>query len=252
VIGSFVALGDSFTEGLDDPDPSGAGFRGWADRLADLLATQQPGFRYANLAVRGKLVDQVVEEQVPLAVVGKPDLVTLCAGGNDVMRPGTDPDRLAASMTVAIDAVRTVGSRVVLFTGADPRNVPLLRRTRPKVIAYNDHLRALAERYECVLVDLWSMEPLYDWRAWSEDRLHLSAAGHARVAGHVAELLGVPGAPDWRAPWPPSERVGWFAARRADAYWLRVHVLPWVRRRLRGQSSGDGRSPKRPELSPYP
>ena len=151
MIRSFVALGDSFTEGLDDPDPTGAGFRGWADRLADLLAAQQPGFRYANLAVRGKLVDQVVEEQVPLAVVGKPDLVTLCAGGNDVMRPSTDPDRLAASMTVAIDAVRTAGSRVVLFTGVDPRNVPLLRRTRPKVIAYNDQLRALAERYECVV-----------------------------------------------------------------------------------------------------
>src|SRR5260370_34993018 len=46
-ISAFVAIGDSFTEGLHDPDPGG-GFRGWADRVADALAARQPGFRYAN------------------------------------------------------------------------------------------------------------------------------------------------------------------------------------------------------------
>ncbi|HEY3882863.1 MAG TPA: SGNH/GDSL hydrolase family protein, partial [Trebonia sp.] len=61
---SFVALGDSFTEGLNDPAPGG-GFRGWADRLAGLLAAEYPGLRYANLAVRGKLLREIVAEQVP-------------------------------------------------------------------------------------------------------------------------------------------------------------------------------------------
>ncbi len=51
-IDTFVAIGDSFTEGLNDPDPGG-GFRGWADRVAGALSAQRPGFRYANLAVRG-------------------------------------------------------------------------------------------------------------------------------------------------------------------------------------------------------
>jgi lysophospholipase L1-like esterase len=63
---SFVAIGDSFTEGLNDAAPGG-GFRGWADRLAGLLAAEYPGLRYANLAVRGKLLRQIVAEQVPAA-----------------------------------------------------------------------------------------------------------------------------------------------------------------------------------------
>ena len=95
---SFVALGDSFTEGLDDPyladDQStpvgpaagkGAGdFRGWADRLAEYLAeSHAPRLRYANLAIRGRRIDQVVEEQVPMALEMKPDLVSFAAGVND-------------------------------------------------------------------------------------------------------------------------------------------------------------------------
>lgn len=252
MIRSFVALGDSFTEGLNDPDPAGPRFRGWADRLADMLAARQPGFRYANLAVRGRLLEQVVAEQLPIAVASTPDLVSLCAGGNDLMRPGADPDRLGESMAGAVAAVRAIGAQVVLFTGADPRNVPILRRIRPRVIAYNDYLRAIADQRGCVIADLWSLSTLYDWRAWSEDRLHLSAAGHRLVAGHVAELLGVSGGGEWRQPWPPADPVRWVSRRRADARWLRVHVLPWVLRRVRGRSSGDGMPPKRPDLSPYP
>ncbi|HKE50383.1 MAG TPA: SGNH/GDSL hydrolase family protein [Actinomycetes bacterium] len=253
MIRSFVALGDSFTEGLDDPDPSGVGFRGWADRLAEVLAARQAGFRYANLAVRGRLLDQVVADQVPHAVASTPDLVSLCAGGNDLMRPGADPDRLGELMAGAVAGVRATGARVVLFTGVDPRNVPILRRIRPRVILYNDHLRAIGDQHGCLVADLWSLSTLYDWRAWSEDRLHLSAAGHRLVAGYVAELLGVGGGRgEWQQPWPPADPVRWVSRRRADAHWLRAHVLPWVGRRLRGRSSGDGMPPKRPDLSPYP
>ena len=95
VIEAFVAIGDSFTEGLNDPDPGG-GFRGWADRVAAALAAQRPGFRYANLAVRGKRLGQVVAEQVPRAAELAPDLVSLAAGGNDILR-GADVDVLASS-----------------------------------------------------------------------------------------------------------------------------------------------------------
>ncbi|GAA2905465.1 hypothetical protein GCM10020220_113400 [Nonomuraea rubra] len=84
---SFVALGDSFTEGLNDPGPDGH-YRGWADRVAERLAADDPSFRYANLAVRGKLLDQIVAEQVPLAVDMAPDLISFCAGGE---RPAAAP-----------------------------------------------------------------------------------------------------------------------------------------------------------------
>ena len=63
----FIALGDSFTEGMTDEVVDG-NFRGWADRVADVLTTQSPDFTYMNLAIRGKLVKQVVDDQVPIAL----------------------------------------------------------------------------------------------------------------------------------------------------------------------------------------
>src|SRR5262249_24799452 len=88
---SFVAIGDSFTQGLNDAAPGG-GFRGWADGLAGLAAAEYPGLRYANLSVLGKLLRQIVAEQVPAAAGMAPSLVSIAGGGNDILRPGADPD----------------------------------------------------------------------------------------------------------------------------------------------------------------
>jgi lysophospholipase L1-like esterase len=253
-IGSFVALGDSFTEGLDDPRADRAGYLGWADRFAAMLAEQQAGLRYANLAVRGKLLGQVADEQVPPAVAMAPDLVSLAAGGNDLLRPRSDPDALAERFDEIVRALLMAGGQVLIFTGFDPR-FPVVRLIRGKVAAYNMHLRAIAGRHQCPLVDLWSMSVLHDPRAWSADRLHLTGDAHRRVALRACEVLEVPVAADWREPWPTaagtaSPRRAWLAARRMDLRWARVHAAPWVARRLRGVSSGDGVSPKRPELLP--
>jgi lysophospholipase L1-like esterase len=257
-IGSFVAIGDSFTEGLHDPDPDG-GYRGWADRVADTMAQRRPGFRYANLAIRGKLLDEVLAEQLPRAVEMAPDLVSLAAGGNDILR-GDDVDLLAAHFEPGVAKLQAAGCRVVIFTGFDPRVFPVIRWLRGRIAAYNMHLRGIADDYGCDLVDLWSMRVLNDTRAWSPDRLHLTAEGHRRVALRTCEVLGVPVTGDWRAPLPPAAGSGnansgnkaWLAARRQDARWAREFAAPWVRRRLTGASSGDGLLAKRPELLALP
>jgi lysophospholipase L1-like esterase len=106
---SFVALGDSFTEGIGDPYPDGS-YQGWADRFARHLAATSPGLAYANIAIRGKLVAQVIDEQVPVAIGLAPDLVSIAAGGNDLLRPGADPDALAASFERGVAALRSAGS----------------------------------------------------------------------------------------------------------------------------------------------
>ncbi|WP_083502252.1 SGNH/GDSL hydrolase family protein [Sphaerimonospora mesophila] len=250
---SYVAVGDSFTEGLNDPGLNGtSGFRGWADRVAERLARIEPGFRYANLAVRGKLLDQIVEDQVPRAVRLAPDLVSLCAGGNDLLRPGSDPDRMAKKLAAAVRDLRATGADVVLFTGVDPRDTPIMRRARGKFAVFYLHVRSISDLYGCRLVDQWSMQGLRDWRAWSEDRLHMNAEGHRLVAAKVLDVLGVPIADDWRKTWPPREQVDPRAKRREDARWLREHLGPWIGRRIRGRSSGDGLDPKRPDLTPLP
>jgi lysophospholipase L1-like esterase len=251
VLNSWVAVGDSFTEGLSDEAPDGS-YIGWADRLAARLSTRNPEFRYANLALRGKLLREIIEEQVPVAVEVKPDLVTLCAGGNDLIIPGSDVDALADEYEQAVVDLRKAGCEVVVFTGPDPRKQPVVRRIRGKVGIYNSHLRAIADRHGARLVDLWGMAPLVDPRAWSDDRLHFSAVGHERIALRAAEVLDVPVTDDWRQPWPPEEPTPWLRSRQADIEWTRVYLLPWVRRQLRGKSTGDGLVPKRPELQPLP
>ncbi len=254
-VGSFVALGDSFTEGLDDPRADQAGYLGWADRFAEMLAAQQPGLRYANLAVRGKMLGEVAGEQIPRAIAMAPDLVSLAAGGNDLLRPRGDPDALAEAFDDAVRALLIAGCQVLVFTGFDPR-FPVVRLIRGKVAAYNMHLRAIADHHQCHLVDLWSMTVLHDPGAWSADRLHLTPDAHRRVALRACEVLGVPAAADWREPWPAAAGIAssparaWLAARRTDLRWARVHAAPWVARRVRGVSSGDGIGPKRPELRP--
>ena len=253
---SFVAIGDSFTEGLNDAVPGG-GFRGWADRAAGLLAVEYPGLRYANLAVRGKLLRQIVAEQVPAAAAMSPGLISIAGGGNDLLRPGADPDTLAELLDVAVARLRGSGAQVLMFTGFDPVGVPVIRLLRGRIAAFNMHLRAIADERGCYLVDLWSTRFLRSPAAWSPDRLHLSAQSHQRIALRACEVLGVPVDEDWRnplaadpplAPLPAVARAAWVAARREDARWAREYLAPWVNRRLHGRSSGDGRTAKRPSL----
>lgn len=172
---SYVALGDSFTEGLNDPSPDGT-FAGWADRLAWMLAAGRPEgeFRYANLAVRGRLLDQIVAEQVPQVQRIQPDLVTFVAGGNDILRPGSDPDLVAERFEAAVVRLRESAGTVLISTGFDTRGMTVLKHLRGKIATYNVHLRAIADRNDCAVADLWSLRTLQSRQAWSEDRLHLS------------------------------------------------------------------------------
>src|SRR5215472_16473771 len=183
---SFVAIGDSFTEGYGDYYPDGS-CRGWADRFARLLDASAPGLTYANLGVRGKLLRQVISEQVPRAIGLKPDFISLAAGGNDLLRPRADPGELATSFEQAVIQLRAAGTQVLLFSGFDPAGLPLMRLIRNKCIAYNAQVKNIAARHDCLHVDLWSMTVLADPRQWCADRLHLAADGHRRVALHVAE-----------------------------------------------------------------
>ncbi|MFF3768182.1 SGNH/GDSL hydrolase family protein [Streptomyces sp. NPDC001922] len=260
LIGSYTAVGDSFTEGVGDPGPGGA-FLGWADRLAVLLSdvhsgsggpdgTPPEGFRYANLAVRGRLLDQIVAEQVPRAKELGPDLVSFCAGGNDILRPGSDPDDVAERFEAAVaDLTGAVGT-VMVCTGFDTRGVPVLRHLRGKIATYTAHVRAIADRYECPVLDLWSLRSVQDRRAWDGDRLHLSPDGHTRVALRAAQVLGLPVPADPDQPWPPEPERGAAEVRRDNVQWAREHLVPWIGRRLRGESSGDHVEPKRPDLLP--
>lgn len=244
----YLALGDSFTEGLNDPDPQRPGeYRGWADRLAEHLAAASEGeVEYANLAIRGRLMPQVLAEQVPVALEAQPDLVSLIAGGNDLLRPGGDPDALAAALDEAVGRLRAAGADVLLATGTDPRRTPIIRRIRGRVAVFNAHVWSIAARHGAAVLDQWGAAWLQDRRMWDTDRIHLTAEGHRRMALAAAAALGIDAAGDWRTPLPPIPARPLRIAVGEEAAWVRGFVAPWVGRRLRGRSSGDGRIPKRP------
>ncbi|HWI32419.1 MAG TPA: SGNH/GDSL hydrolase family protein [Microbacterium sp.] len=246
----YVAVGDSFTEGIGDPEPGlPDGHRGWADRVAEVLSQQVDDFAYANLAVRGKLITQIVGDQIEPALALKPDLVSFSAGGNDVIRPGSDPDAVADQFEDAVVRLRRDGATVVVFTGIDTRFTPVFRNIRGKVAIYNENIRAIADRQDCIVADMWSLKEVQDMRFFDQDRLHPNPLGHHEIARMVLRALNVPN--DLQPMQPdPLPATTWREARGSDLVWARSHLVPWVLRRLRHESSGDLIKAKRPEPLP--
>ncbi|HVV11859.1 SGNH/GDSL hydrolase family protein [Amycolatopsis sp.] len=247
----FVALGDSCTEGLHDLYPGSKRYRGWADLAATTLAAAEPGLRYANLGVRGRRLDQIIVEQVPTALDLQPDLIALFGGANDVMTRNFRAEVVAKRVDAAVRILTRATPAVAVFTLSDVSNrVPGLLRIRPRLEALNEAIRAAAHKYGALLVDL-ADEDVTDLRYFGPDRLHLSEAGHRRLAAHLLGRLEIPFDPAWLQPLPGEPlRPGLLAHAR----WMWREVLPVAMTRTRnwfvGRSPGDGFTAKQPELLP--
>lgn len=255
----FVAIGDSFAEGVGDVEPRCPnGVRGWADRVAEVLARRDPEFRYANLALRGRLLPAIADEQLEPAVALEPDLVAICAGANDLIRPTVDIDALIEQYDAAIARLQRAGATVVTFTAYDTGGTPVFGALRGRLAIYNELLREVVDTRNrstadgslppVVLVDFWRMHEYSERRMWEFDRMHLSSAGHQRMAIGILDALGVD------HDLQPIEFVGGVAMspselRKNTRQWTHQYALPWVGRRLRGVSSGDALDPKYPELT---
>lgn len=242
----YVALGDSFTEGLmDEVGPDGR-HRGWADRLASRLSDHNPALEYANLAIRGRLMQQVIDEQVPAALALQPDLVSLAAGVNDTLRRSYDLDASATALENGVRALRRQGADVLLFAFGDPsRRSAVMGSVRDRIVRANAATAAIADRYGCYVVDFWGRAVFDDDAMWDEDRLHLSPLGHEWAARAAQEALGV-GDEQWRTPLAPSAVPSLPVRIRGHGRWVGQHLRPWLMRRIQGRSSGDAVTPKRP------
>ncbi|MFK5647318.1 SGNH/GDSL hydrolase family protein [Ornithinimicrobium sp. LYQ121] len=248
----YVAVGDSFTEGMSDPDPTTPGaYVGWADRLATLLAPHAEEFSYANLAVRGRKLADVAGPQLDAALELEPDLVSIVGGGNDLLRPRADVDALAARLETAVARARATGADVLMATPTDPAGAPIIGRTRGRVGVYIAHIWTIAEQHGAFVLNQWACDFLKDWRMWAQDRIHMTPEGHRRIALAAYAALGHdPADADWHVPLPPQAPPGALETIRDNAQWARDYGAPWVQRRLQGRSSGDTVSAKRPGLLP--
>jgi lysophospholipase L1-like esterase len=250
----FVAIGDSFTEGVGDVDAGRPnGVRGWADRVAEVLSRQTDDFGYANLAVRGRTMRPILAEQLEPAIALSPDLITVYAGGNDLIRPRCDVDGLAEPYDAAVARLAATGATIGLFSAFDPGGGGPFARLRGRFAVYNERVREIADRHGAIVLDSWRMRPEHPELMWSEDRLHLGPLGHRAVAIEVLDTLGVSHDLDLSDLSDPTGALGetpFRAGKRADLEWVLRHAAPWIKRRITGQSSGDGVTAKRPTLEP--
>lgn len=237
----FVAIGDSFTEGVGDELPDGT-VRGWADLAAQgwADAVREPVF-YANLAIRGKLARPIVEEQLEPALALQPTHLSFNGGGNDMLRPRADMERIADLFQRVKDRCDEAGVTLIFLSGANPSfHLPLGRVVQRRGDLLSDAVLArVTDRPDIVRALNWPDTELSQASYWSPDRLHMNERGHHRVAARVLDALGVSPPADW---WSLPEIDGRVVPRGAAYY--REHVSPWVRRRLTGRSSGDGRTAK--------
>ncbi|WP_104164393.1 SGNH/GDSL hydrolase family protein [Arthrobacter sp. SX1312] len=243
----YIAIGDSLSEGVGDlPWPDGTP-RGWTDRLAGLLTVHHGPVEYANLAVRGYKTDQIRDHQLDQALSFAPDLVTITAGMNDILRPRVDFDALQVSLAGLVAAFRKSDTTVMFvpipdLTGVSPAGSVIDSRRR----RLNTIYQQLADQMGVVPLASTDGTVFEDPRAWAADRLHLSELGHERLALGAADALGLAEASHWNTALEgarPSRSL------RTEAQWWWFYVLPWVNRRVRGRSSGDGRTAKLPTLS---
>lgn len=252
----LITCGDSFTEGMTDESVDGQ-YRGWSDRIADVMAQQVEGFTYANLSVRGKLVHQVVTDQVPVAlsfVTGPETLVSFHAGANDVLRPNYKPELVLPLYAQTVREIAASGATVLLFT--------VLERTGGKgktadlwatrFSEFNKNVRTVGKEVGAIISDANEENFLGDRRFLARDRLHLNSMGHDRVAQAILEKLELPFMSTWRMPLPPSASEGWWKKFYEDSRWFVTFLVPWIWRRLCGKSSGDGRISKQSQPIPWP
>ncbi|MBO3743354.1 SGNH/GDSL hydrolase family protein [Actinoplanes flavus] len=236
----YVAIGDSFTEGLGDTLPDGTE-RGWADLVAAGLAADGP-VEYANLAIRGRLLEPIVRDQLEaaLALSPAPTLVSFNGGGNDMLRRGASVERLIDLTKQAVRRCSEAGVPLLLLSGADPSDhLPFGSTFRQRGEQLTAAVEALMPLDGVTFVDCFRDRELRRRVYWSADRLHLNAAGHRRVASLILAALGQPVPPHVLDPGPaPAFRL------LTEARYYGEHVLPWIGRRLRGRSSGDDRAPK--------
>lgn len=248
----FIALGDSMTEGMNDEIIDG-NFRGWADRVADVLATRDPEFTYMNLAIRGKLVGQVVKEQIPIALQHLSDrpspaevLVSFHAGANDILRPKYSPEAVISTYNEGVAILAGSGVQLMLFcvledfAAGSKTGSALAERFRH----FNENVKWIAREVGAILLDpnpepFWREKSFMSW-----DRLHMNSEGHYRAAQGVLAKLQLPHDPNFREPATRIVKKSRVRKTKENIHWFFIFLLPWIWRRIRGRSSGDGRSPK--------
>ena len=206
----YVAIGDSFTEGMSDADPAVAttAIIGWADRLAEHLGERAEPTGLTSATPTSPCAggcwptSSAPSSTTPSTL--EPDLVSIVGGGNDILRPKVDLDDLAADLEAAVARIRATGADVLMATPVDPYRRRRCARcaagsrstSRASGASPSDRAASSSTSGPCRF--------MRDWQVWSDDRIHLRPEGHRRIALAAAWSLGLEtDEQDWRTPLDP-------------------------------------------------
>ena len=196
----------------------------------------------------------ILDEQLEPALALEPDLVTIYAGANDILRPRSTSTRSPRTYDDAHRPARGDRRQVVLFTAFDPGGSAIYRPLRGRFALYNEWVREIADRHGATLVDIWRMR----------DIAIAGVTGHRpdapqprRPPADGASRCSTPSASthDARSR-SPSSRCPLLSRREPRGRRTRSGPARSSRRgctaALTGRSSGDSVAPKRPGLTTPP
>jgi lysophospholipase L1-like esterase len=249
---SYVAIGDSLSEGLGDFtfDLNRHG-NGWTDRLAGILAKEADDkgfdFEYANLAIRGANLQKIISCQLPRALALQPDLVTVMAGSNDLLTREDKLPGLRAIYREGIQSLRAAGCDVVVANTINPLHLRVFKPLRYRAERFSEMIGDVADELGVPVLDVFGIEEFSDLLFWAQDMVHFSGYGHVAVANQAATILDL----SYRFAEPPRELGPVTRSVSETLTWFFRDVIPFVERRIRGVTSGDGLEPKHPKLESY-
>ncbi|MEC0093493.1 SGNH/GDSL hydrolase family protein [Paenibacillus macquariensis] len=188
----FVALGDSFTEGIGDT-VEGAELKSWVDRFAHL---HTPELQYTNLAKRGLVTHEVRLKQLEQALALQPDLVSLIAGANDILKGRWNRDEYKTDMELMINRLHKSGADIIIanlpdFTVRLPLPVEQQHVVKAQLIEANEIIQSLSNEYKLYHIDCWNHPMAKDNTLWSKDLIHPNSRGYRVIAETIFNHVSV-------------------------------------------------------------
>ncbi len=227
-VATFAILGDSAASGVGDSDKNGV-TRGWGYYLAKHF---QDPLVYINLSRPGAQSAEVLEDQLPKALIFKPDIAAVIVGGNDALRNGFDPNKLHQNLRATIAELKKSGSEVLLLQLHDPTQIVPLPRLLARVLsrrinAVNRVIHSVGREFNAQILLTRSIQDIYERKVWHVDRMHPSKYGHQLMATHFREILL---RRNWRID-PITIEETPVTSKKSKVLWMLKNGTPWFFKR---------------------
>lgn len=179
----YVAIGDSFTEGIGD-EVDGVPLKSWVEHFAEL---HEPALKYTNLAKRGLITKEIREKQLEEALALQPDLVSLIAGANDILKGRWSLDEYKSEMKQIVETLSKSGVAIIIGNLPDfTARLPLPQEKKQIIIEQllqaNEVILSLSSEYNLDHIDFWNHPMSSDNTIWSKDLIHPNAIGYRKIA----------------------------------------------------------------------